>query len=647
MKKVSIQFLIVFVSLHFVGCTNYLYKRANVEFDNLQYFFAAKDYNKVLTKESSHHGAKIKLANCYRLMNDYKKADSLYAEIVTYPEVDSIEFFNYAKVLLTQGDYDGAKEWVKRYLENQPKDKDALMLLASCESKDEFMRDTTLYTLNGFGLTEFTSSFSCVPYMNGVVFTAEKEEAKGRKKNPWTGNSYLDLYYVEYDSTAKDWTNPILLGGGLNGKYHEGPATFNHAGDVVYFTRSNYNHNQLDANDDDVNTLKLFTAKLIDGEWKELEPLPFNGEEYSVGHPHISKDDKTLYFISNQPGGFGGTDIYKAVYNDSTGWSTAENLGPEINTSGNEMYPMMGDDGIFYFSSTSHTNMGGLDVFQSTYSEQTKKWSMAENLAYPLNSNKDDFGLVLSKDGSKTGYVSSNRGGADKIYAFEKHDPTFYVMGVAKYKGYEIPVPGALVEVVNEETNTKLSAVTDAKGEYKIKLEYNAKYSMLCTKEGCFKLSDNVSTKNKKYSEDFVVNFVLDSIIVEKPIVVENIYYDYDKWKLRDDAKVELDKLVLLLNDNQNLSIEMSSHCDSRGSDDYNLKLSDKRAKSTVKYLTSKGINKKRLSWKGYGETMLVNKCANDIECTEEEHQQNRRTEFKVTKIEEELAPKATISEVR
>ena len=630
MKKISFLFSVALICTLFTGCTSLLYRKANIQYDNLQYYYAIQNYNKVIAKKDIHD-AKIKLANSYRLVKDDAKAAPLYAVAMDYPEIEPIEYLHYANVLRSTGDNAGAKIWLKKYLEKFPNDKDALDLLASCDSASVFMRDTTLFSMTGVEFKELTSTFGCVPYKNGVVFTADKLEEKKSKRNPWTGNSYLDLYYTEKDASGK-WLAPQPLNGGLNGKYHEGPASFNKAGDVVYFTRSNYGHNQLQGNEDNVNTLKLFKAKLVNDKWVQLEELPFNGDAYSVGHPFICKDEKTLYFISNVAGGYGGTDIYRATF-DGTTWSTPENLGPKINTSGNEMFPMMADDSTFYFSSDAHTNMGGLDVFSSKYDEKTKTWSAAENLLFPLNSNKDDFGLVFNSDGT-TGFVSSNRNGADKLFEFKKNDPTFNVSGTIKLKGTGTPLEGFTVDLIDLANNTKIASVrSDINGAYHFKLAPKAKYNIVCSKETYFTQSAEVSTKKKKFSENFVVNFETDQIVIEKPIVIENIYYDLDKWKIRKDAKIVLDSMVTLLKNNPNINIEMSSHCDSRATDEYNLTLSEKRAKETVKYLISKGIDKNRLQAKGYGETMLVNKCANDVECTDEEHQQNRRTEFKVIEI--------------
>ncbi len=614
------------------SCSGYLLKKANKEFNNYQYSSAIQDYSKLLKKEDNHQ-ARINLANCYRLINDPEKAEPIYEVIVNYPESDPINTFYYAKMLISKGDYQGATKWLRYYLNQIPNDVVAQMLLASCFSVKSFQRDTTLFTLKQINFPDFESMFGQVPYKKGVVFTADKKVNFNSQKDSWTGKSYYDLYFAEKDQDGH-WLSPQLLKGEINGRYHEGPATFNEAGDVVYFTRSNYYKYNLRKSSKNENNLKLFSAKLVNDKWEQLQELPFNSDEYSVGHPCLSSDEKTLYFISDMPGGEGKTDIYSSTF-DGTTWGKPQNLGKDINTPGSEMFPYMANDGTFYFSSDAHNNMGGLDVFATSYDTKSKKWLQVENLNYPLNSNKDDFAFVLDKD-NKTGYVSSNRNSDDKIYEFKKHDPTFNVIGTVTVKGKGVPfedVTIILIDETGDAKKAKRTTQTDKNGKYKMKLNPESDFIVYGTKENYFTQSADVSTKGRKYSEDYVVDFTLDQIVIDKPIVLENIYYDLDKWQIRPDAAKELDKLVHLLNNNPNINIEMGSHTDSRAGDHYNLVLSDKRAKAAVEYLVFKGIDANRLKYKGYGETVLVNRCLNNVECTEDEHQKNRRTEFKVTKI--------------
>ncbi|MES2139573.1 MAG: OmpA family protein [Bacteroidota bacterium] len=628
MKKHFIYLSIIFSSFYFSGCSNYFHKKANNEFVNLQFSDAIIDYNKVLLKENNHD-AKIKLANCYRQINDIEKAKPLFAEIVYYPESNAINTFHYAKILMSLGDYDNAKKWYKNYLDLVPDDAVAQISFATCNSVNPFIRDTTLFSLNLVNFPCFESSFGSAPYKDGVVFTANKKPTLNSRTDPWTGKTFYDIYFAEKDKDG-NWLSPQLLKGKINGRYHEGPAAFNKAEDIAYFTRSNYYKKTLRKSANDENNLKIFKAKLVNDTWEELEEMPFNSDEYSVGHPCLSLDEKTLYFISDMPGGLGGTDIYKSVYNGEV-WGAPENLGSAINTTGNEMFPFMSHDGTLYFSSDSHTNMGGLDVFATSYDEKSKKWQQVENLNYPLNSTKDDFAFVLNED-KKTGFVSSNRNSSDKIYEFEKHDPTFNLFGTISTKGEKTVIENAVLTIINKTNDTeKFTVETDKNGFYKIKLKPETEYLVQGAKEKYFTQSAEISTIGKKNSEEFEKNFELDKIIIAKPIVLENTYYDLNKWDIRPQAITELDQLVSLLSTNLTISVEIGSHTDSRGSDKYNLILSDKRAKAIVDYLISKGIDANRLNWKGYGETELINKCNNDVECTEEEHQQNRRTEFKLT----------------
>jgi len=340
------------------------------------------------------------------------------------------------------------------------------------------------------------------------------------------------------------------------------------------------------------------------------------------------------------PGGNGGTDIYKSFY-DGKNWSKPENLGSVINTAGNEMFPYMHNDGTFYFSSDAHNNLGGLDVFMSSY--DGKKWLQVENLNYPLNTSKDDFAYVLNSDG-KTGYLSSNRDNfEDKVFEVTKNDPTFMLSGhVYRKEKFSSFIDSAIVEVYNITEKRRQLLLSDKDGNYKMKLNAKCNYEVKCWKPMYHTVTSpqQFSMVGKKYSENFTANFALDQIIIEKPIVLDNIYYDFDKWNIRPDAETELYKLVQTLKKNSNLTIELSSHTDSRAGDQYNMVLSDKRARAAVEYLINHGIDGKRLKWKGYGESRLVNHCKNDVFCTEEEHQKNRRTEFKAIKLDNITAKK-------
>jgi outer membrane protein OmpA-like peptidoglycan-associated protein len=530
--------------------------------------------------------------------------------------------------MMANGKYDEAADYFRRYLQTHRNDLIAKMLLTSCNSVYMRYRDTTLYKLRPIPEEQFRNAFSMIEYQNGAVFAADKEVFSGRKTSAWTGNSYLDLYTMQKDS-AGNWLSPELLQGDVNGRLHEGPATFTADGSTVYFTRSNYFKRKMVVNDAQENNLKIFKATLTDGKWKNLEEFPYNSDDYSVGHPTLSEDGKKLFFVSDMPGGFGGADLYVSEW-DGTSWGKPMNLGSAINTHGNEVFPYFHTDGALYFSSDAHNTMGGLDVF-ITYSDG-KRWATPENLNYPLNSTKDDFGFSLSKD-NKSGFISSSRASSDKLYAFDKLPPTFNLYGISHEKGSEKRIEGVTVEITNATTGEISTITSDVNGKFKFPLKPESDYHLLCTKMGCFTKTDEISTIGRKYSEDFFADFEVEPIVINKPIVLENIYYDFDKWNIRPDAAAELDKLAKLLQDNPELDIEMGSHTDVRGNDQYNQVLSDKRALAAVNYLISRGIDRNRLTCKGYGEKVLVNHCKNGVFCSEDEHQKNRRTEFKVTRI--------------
>lgn len=617
------------------SCSERYYKKGSKHYDKYEYTNAIHDLEHY---QSAHDklDARVKLANSYRMIYDMPNAEKWYSTVVDQPGSEPSNMFFYAKALMVMEKYDDAKKWFKKYLQVVPDDFVAEMLLASCNSVDQFRKDTTLFTVKEANIPEMATSFAQVPYGKGIMFTGDKFNYDPSLINMdiynWTGRSYLDIYYTAKDNSGK-WLSPMLLKGNVNGQFHEGPACFTKDGNVVYFTRSNYSKkHKLGHSSKQENNLKIFRAELVGDKWTNLTELPFNSDEYSCGHPNLSPDGKTLYFISDMPGGTGGTDIYKSEFDGKT-WGKPINLGNVINTSGNEMFPYMHSDGTFYFSSDAHNNLGGLDVFMTSY--DGTKWLQVENLNYPLNTSRDDFAYTLSADG-KTGYVSSNRDNyEDKIFEITKNEPTFILSGHVSQKGNSRSIDSAVVEVYNITNKTRQILLTDPSGNYKIKLGTKSEYEVKCWKPMYFTITkpQNVCTIGKKYSENMTANFILDEIIIEKPIVLENIYYDLDKWFIRPDAAMELDRLVNVMEKNPKIQIELSSHTDSRAGDQYNMILSDKRAKAAVQYIISKGVDAKRMKWKGYGETKLVNKCKNDVPCTEEEHQQNRRTEFKVIKI--------------
>lgn len=618
------------IALLWSGCTAYYLKKANREYESFNYVTAIEGYKKVLKSKVTDE-AQIRLADSYRQINKSDKAEEVYAEVVKIKGVDPVNYLYYAKALINNGKRDVAKIWLDKYISLKPDDKVALAISEANNNPLSITYEVGLFKIDMANIDGLASCFGALERKDEVVFSGQTSVGIGGKKDEWSGESYYDIYTSK--KTGTTWSKPQGIQGDVNGIYHEGPATFNKAGDEMYFTRSNYFKKKLKASSKSENNLKIFKAKLVNGKWEGNEEMPFNSDEYSVGHPSLSADGKTLYFTSDMPGGKGSSDIYMSKW-EGTKWGKPENMGLEINTSGKESFPYSHDeDSTFYFSSDGNLSLGGLDIFKCKW--DGSHWSKPENIKAPLNSQKDDFALSIKSDG-KGGYLSSNRGGDDRIYEWAPIppvEPVYTTEGVITDKATGKPLPGAKVVFKNMDEGTEEFVMADENGKYKYTIKPNTHYDIVASKDLYFVKKDKVFVPKSKLGESITKDLALEPIIIDKPIVIENIYYDVAKWDIRPEAALELDKLVQFLKDNGKINIELSSHTDCRASNQYNLTLSEKRAKSAVDYLISKGIEAARLKAKGYGETKLLNKCADGVTCTDEEHQMNRRTEIKVLKI--------------
>lgn len=628
-KTLSVSLTSFALALLLSGCTSYYLKKANREYESYNYVTAIEGYRKVL-KSTQSNQAVIRLADSYRLINKSDKAEEAYAEVVKIKDVDPVNFYYYAKALINNGKRDAAKPWLDKYLSAKPDDKTAQALRDANNNPASITSEDGLFKVEMATIEGLASCFGALERKDEVVFSGQTTVGIGGKKDEWSGESYYDIYSAKKAGGA--WSKPHSIEGDVNGLYHEGPATFSKSGDEMYYTRSNYFKKKLKASTKSENNLKIFKAKLVNGKWEGSEEMPFNSDEYSVGHPTLSADGKTLYFTSDMPGGQGGSDIYFSKWDGK--WGKPQNMGPEINTPGKESFPYSHDeDSSFYFSSDGNVSLGGLDIFKCKW--DGSKWGSPVNIKAPLNSQKDDFAFSMKAD-NKSGYLSSNRGGEDRIYewaAIPPVEPVYYTEGTVTDKATGKPLPGAKVLFKNMDDGTEEFVTTDENGKYKYEIKPNKHYDIVASKDLYFVKKDKVFVPKSKLGESITKDLALEPIVIDKPIVIENIYYDLGKWDIRPEAAAELDKLVQFLRDNGKISIELSSHTDCRASDAYNLNLSDKRAKSAVDYLISKGIDGTRLKAKGYGETKLLNKCDDGITCTEEEHQLNRRTEIKVLKI--------------
>jgi peptidoglycan-associated lipoprotein len=627
-------FLASIFLLSLSGCTRFYISQGNKNFEAQGYYKASQFYEKAVAKKQDPK-ALTNLAICYRSMNEYKKAEDTYAKVVALPGAAPEHTLAYAKVLINNGKIEMAAEQLKNYLKVKPTDSSAEMLLRSLNERGSFMRDTTMWSLTQVKIGNIQEFFSPVKYKDGYIFSATGEAVKS-ETNPSTGKGFYDLYFVKQEASGAFGT-PAKLEGHVNGKLHDGMAAVAPGGNEIYYTTTNDEELKGDERYEKVIGLKIQKDRMKDGKWEKADEFPYNSQDYSTGHPSLSYDGKTMYFISDKPGGTGGTDIYLTKLVNGA-WSAPENLGAVINTPENEMFPYVDSLGNLYFSSFGHKTMGGLDVF--VCKNEMGKLSAPVNLNYPLNSSKDDFSFSVNNNGT-TGYVSSNRSGADKIYSFVKNPAKIEVSGAVISKVDGKPLANVKIDISEKSGGSTVTVYTDESGNYKAVLGSEKEYEFSISKDGYFAQTAPVSTKGKK--ESFKQDFVLDELVIDKPVVIDQsedpnkprpIFFDFDKWEIRPDAHENLNKLVKLLKDNPKVNIELSSHTDCRGTSPYNQKLSERRAKSTAKYLTERGIKSKRIKSKGYGEEKLVNNCADGVPCSTEEHQENRRTEFKVTSLD-------------
>jgi len=630
MKKIFYIILVLPALILLNSCADYHLRQGNRLFKQFAYSEAIPEYEKALSKKPSAD-AEIGIAESHRLMNNTAKAEESYAKVVERSDVQPIHKLRYAQLLMINGKHSAAKPWLESYLKDNPKDEAAEDLLISCDKVDELKKDSARYSVELSKINTGQSNFSPTIYKDGIVFTTDRSTVTAKSKMyAWTGKPFLDMYFAKPDKTG-GWSIPEALKGDINGKYHDGPATFSND-TVMYFTRNNYIGKKTKKGADDVVNLKIYESTYRNNAWTKVEEFPYNSNDYSTGHPTLSKDGNTMYFVSDMPGGLGGTDIWMTKKVDGK-WNQPVNLGAVINTPYNEMFPSLFADTLLYFSSQGHTNLGGLDIFTSVKNNDT--WSQPENMGYPINTSYDDFGVSMG-DSAVGGLFSSNRANTmqDNIYSFVRNDLHFTLTGFVVEKPTQLPLSDVNVELINKATGQKVNnAVTLIDGKFVFTLDRNTDYTVVATKDGYYKKSADVSTVGKKVSEDMKMTLKLEmeKIIVNKPIAIENIYYDFDKWDIRSDAAAGLDKLVSLMKENPTILIELSSHTDSRGNDKYNQTLSEKRAQSAVNYIIAQGIDKGRIVARGYGESRLVNHCGNKEKCDETEHQQNRRTEFKVT----------------
>ncbi len=615
-------------------------KTALKNFNNAEYYDAATKFEKIIKEGDSQNS--FLLGEALRKSNRLWQAQKYYTDAINYGYKEEIAYYYLALSLKSNNDYDKADSLIANYL-GKGKDQNVISLMRRELQYINNLKnypDTSYYRVKNLNtinteFAEYSPSFS-----NDKLYFVSNRVSE--KIYSGTGTPFTDLFEVKTRGANVDLNSLKKLDDNINNeKVNEGSITFSEDGMYMIFAKGN------DGKNSGRNNVDLYWSRFRRGGWTNPRLLNVNTSRSWDSTPYLSKDGKTLYFASNRSKGYGGTDIYKANVNRRGRWINIQNLGPEINTPGNELFPSVTEDGRLYFSSDNHEGFGGLDIFVAT--RRGGKITIS-NPGKPLNSRGDDFGV--NPYNPTRGFFTSNRDGGkgdDDIYTFVNDDPNLKIVNYVlkgttltqKNDDRELIILGnSSVKLLDKAGVVIEETFTDDNGEFEFIVYTDEEYLLIGEKENYFSTRGDFSTIGKELDKtklkefitnvEFEKNLILDRIIVNKSIVLDNIYYDLDKADIREDAAIELDKLVIILEDNPNISIELSSHTDDRSSVEYNQDLSQRRAESAVSYILSKGIDRSRISAKGYGESQLLILNAK----TEDEHQINRRTEFKVTSYE-------------
>ena len=706
--------------------------KADKLYRDLAYHEAIPVYEAYIKKHDSAR-AMAQLGDCYRLTSRYDKAEYWYSKAVDKGGVDAKYKLYLAQMQQVNGKYEEAAKMYASYKQAVPEDRRSGNEMKACADYGQYLLSRDRYTVKDLEFNSPGYDFGTALFNDGIIYSSSRDSARAiSREHTWTGTQFFDMYYAKGEKTK--FGKPQRMKGDAATKYHEAIPTFTTDNKKVYFTRNNFINNKTKTSSDKIMKLKIYESEVNGLDWKNDKGFAFNNDEYSVGHPALTPDGNTMYFVSDMPGGYGFTDLYVSK-KEGEAWGTPKNLGPDINTEGREMFPSVDKDGELYFASDGHGGLGGLDNFRVKINPKTGKFGKIRNIGAPINSSYDDFAMTYGKDKSY-GYFTSDRPdgkGLDDIYSFT--DDGIYLEGIVVDAKTGEPICNSKVQMNAKITSAEQGRTnTECDGEFEFNVIKNTDYCFVGSADGYTTNSDVCATtkgvspggkvfvkiplqkslgyamsvqvfgktpqgdkplpnakillssqcegwtkafttdENGKICE--VVRCDCDYIIVanatgylpgnktvvkddgmcvidrkcgvnprEESITLENIpgiddsiiaielkdiYYDFDKWFIRSESEKELTKLLGFLQENPETIVEIGSHTDARAPFDYNIRLSQRRAQSVVDWLVQRGINRSRLKPKGYGETQPRNGCTDGVQCSEYEHQRNRRTEFRV-----------------
>lgn len=610
--------------------------KADKKYDKYSYIDAIEIYEKVAEKGYKSVELFQKLGNAYYFNSELDKASKWYGELFALnQEIESEYYFRYAQALKAEGNYEKSNQYMELFAQ-KTNDSRAKLFQENKNYLTNIDAVSGKYTINKTDVNSEFYDYGPTFFGKQIVFTSSRSEGNQYSKiHAWTKQNFTDLFVASIDNDGR-LGSVENFSKTVNTKFNESSPIFTKDGKTMYFTRNNYNDGKKRKSDDKVIMEKIYKAELVNGEWTNVKELPFSSDNYKTAHPALSPDEKTLYFASDMPGSFGNSDLYKVSIDSNGNFGLPENLGTKINTEGRETFPFIDADNNLFFASDGHPGLGGLDIFEAK--ANTNSFEKPINIGKPLNSQMDDFSYVTNKDG--LGFFSSNRDGGigfDDIYTFRICTHTLSGL-ITDIDTKEI-LPNSKVILYDDKMNKISETIASEKGLYSFKIDCNKKYLVRVSKEEYETIEKSFEpiSINGESKLDFELKRKIFPIEVgtdlAKVLNISIIYFDLDKWNIRKDAAEDLEKIIAVMNQYPSMTIDIRSHTDSRQSHKYNEQLSDRRAKSTLEFMVKNGINRSRLTAKGYGETQLVNNCSDDVPCSENEHQKNRRSEFIVIKM--------------
>ena len=617
---------------------------ADKKYENYAFIDAIKTYEKVAKKGYKSEDMFQKLGNSYYFNSELEKAAKWYGELFAMnSDQESEYYFRYSQSLKSIGENEKANEMLEKFRQKSGNENRAKLFEKNKNYLNDIKANSGRYEIEDAGINSKYSDYGSSLYNNQLVFSSSRDTGSlGQRKHKWTGQYFSNLYYSELGdemTPGKISKLPKVI----NSKFHEATPIYTKDGNTMYFTRNNFLDGKRGRNDNKVTLIKIYKATLENGQWTNISELPFDSNAYSTAHPALSPDEKIMYFTSDMPGTVGQSDLFKVSINEDGTFGTPENLGNSINTEARETFPVITDENELYFASDGHPGLGGLDVFVTKINPDGT-FDEVKNVGDGVNSPKDDFAYLIDTK-SRRGFVTSNREGGqgyDDIYKFlelKKLTCEQELYGTVTDMGTSETIPEAKMILFDREFKILNTTFSDDKGYYSFQVDCGKTYSVRASKENYNTKEQKITIakENGKTKLPFALEKAICKVTVGddlgKCFGIKMIYFDFDKSNIRVEAALDLEKILDVLNQYPNMKLDIRSHTDSRGTFKYNEGLSDRRAKSTINWLLKNGVAKNRLTGKGYGEYILVNKCSDGIECTEEEHQLNRRSEFIITAL--------------